>query len=77
MPWTHEGYKGPPPTVCPGYTCKLPEVIEAARLRVHWSKGILDAVLGGEPASDILIDEIEILDDAVSHLERWLFRDKS
>jgi hypothetical protein len=56
--------------VCPGYLCKLPEVYETARARVHWEKGALRDFCGGTP-SDHLLTAVEILDAAVSAFQAW------
>jgi hypothetical protein len=57
--------------VCPGYACNLPEVIETARARIHWSKGSLDAFTAGEPAHERLVECIEVLDASISALQSW------
>jgi hypothetical protein len=36
------------PTVCPGYSCHLPEVIHVAQLYPHWDRGQLEFALAGE-----------------------------
>lgn len=69
-PWQGLGYSGDEPSVCPGYTTQLPEVIEIARARLHWSKGSLAAFCPGEPPSALLIG-IEILEGAVCELIDW------
>jgi hypothetical protein len=63
-------YPGPKSTVCPGYSTNLPETIEAARARLHWSKGELSAFTRGEP-SEALVIGIEILEGAVNELQSW------
>ncbi len=62
-------YKGPEPTVCPGYSTSLPEVIEVARAHRHWSKGNYQ-VAGREP-NDPLVISIEILDGATNEFQAW------
>lgn len=66
--WMHEGYTDEPPTTCPGYTTKLPEVIEINRLRLHWSKfaGFKDS----EPTEQVKRG-IEILEGAVNEANCW------
>jgi hypothetical protein len=72
--WTHRGQDvtlldGLDET-CPGYCCKLPEVIEAARARLHWEKGTLRERCGGEPTDETLhaLEELEI---ATNQCESW------
>ena len=60
IPWSHAGYRGDPPTTCPGYTASLPDVIEAARAR-FW-KHDLRAFTGGEQPSAALLGAIEVLE---------------
>lgn len=76
MPWqpplSKLGYRHRPlPTICAGYTTRLPEVVEAARARVWAGRGQLDVFLGGERANENLIACIDILDAEVSALEVW------
>jgi hypothetical protein len=80
-PWDHTGRKPSPGEldergrqhlqICPGYVCRLPEVIETARARLHWEKGELVSFCGGAQPSDRLIDAIEILDGAVAEFRYW------
>lgn len=75
VPWTPDGYEGPPPTVCPGYSCKLPEVVEAARLHMHWSKSNLAVALGDAgPLTETMRDAIETVATESSRVERWLIK---
>jgi hypothetical protein len=69
--WSHEGYRGPKPTTCVGYTTKLPEVIEVARARLHWGKGSLSVFTGGEPPSEPLIIGIETLEIEQGKADSW------
>ena len=66
--WTHQGYTDETPTTCPGYTTKLPEVIEINRLRLHWSKfgGFKD----NEPTENVKRG-IEILEGSVNEANCW------
>lgn len=59
---------------CPGYVCKLPDVLEVARARVHWQKNAaaFTAVCGGEP-TDQLLHAIEVLEGAHNDMEHRLF----
>jgi hypothetical protein len=75
-PWTHQGFSGEPATVCPGYTCSLPEVLEVARARLHWSKGQLVLFTGGDMPSANLLRGIEILDGESHRVEAWLMTPK-
>lgn len=70
-PWSGLGYRGDMPTVCPGYSTSLPEVIEIARARAHWAKGQLEAFCGGEPPTNDLMMGIEILDGAIASVLDW------
>ena len=70
--WAGLGYKGEPPTTCPGYTTTLPETIEAARAWRWWKNGELAAFTGRSPATDALKLGIEVFDGAVSAYERWM-----
>ena len=65
--WTHRAYRGPAPTVCAGYTTRLPEVLEAATERLHWDKGALT-----EPLSEPMKLAIEVLEGAALDVEAWL-----
>jgi hypothetical protein len=57
------------PTVCPGYTCKLPEVIEVSRLRAHWKVGALG--LAADQPTPQLLDAILELDWSINEVEAW------
>lgn len=70
VPWRPAtGYGGPEPTACPGYSTRLPEVVEAARAWFHWGKSSLSQFVGGEVANQKLIEGIELMDAAVVELE--------
>lgn len=73
-PMGAKAYNGPAPTVCPGYTTSLPEVIETAVARVHWSNGNFDA--RDEQIEDLL-NCIIVLDGAYKSVERWLMTPSS
>lgn len=68
--WSPQSYSGPPPATCPGYTCNLPEVIEIARARLHWSKGALDTFVG-DPVPDEMLLGIEVLEGAQNEADAW------
>lgn len=65
------GYSGDTPTVCAGYTTKLPEVREASLARVHWNTGNIGAVFGGDPPGEDILNAIVILESAHNQVERW------
>lgn len=60
----------PQGTTCPGYTTRLPEVIEVSRARLHWSKGAIMAFCRGQPRFALLAG-IEILEGATNDRDRW------
>jgi hypothetical protein len=62
-------YKGPPTTVCPGYSTALPEVIEAVRAHRHWSKGNYP-VAEREPG-DPMVVSLELFDGAINEFQLW------
>lgn len=68
--WMHEGYTDEPPTTCPGYTTKLPEVVEINRARLHWAKGSIREFCGGEPTENIKRG-VEILEGAANEANCW------
>ena len=78
------GFKGPvrklpngavtnDPETCPGYTTSLPEVIEIARARLHWSKGGPATIGLTDWHEHPLAMGIEILESASNATERWAF----
>ena len=74
-PQTRLGYRHRPlPTVCAGYSTRLPEVTEIARAHTHWSKGSLDAFCG-EP-SEFLLLGIEILEGEMAQVQTYALADK-
>lgn len=52
------------PTVCPGYTTKLPQVIEIARAHRHWKNGQLG--MFAPDVSEALLFGIEIIDSEIN-----------
>lgn len=66
------GYRGPNPTVCPGYTTRLPEVQETALLRLHWENGVLRDACGGETPTEETLSLIVVLQGAYNALQRWV-----
>jgi hypothetical protein len=55
--------------ICPGYLITLPTVIEAARARMHWEKGVLAERYEDQKLTGILFDSIEVLTGALGELE--------
>jgi hypothetical protein len=76
-PWDHQGRAKSKDdlVVCAGYVCSLPEVIEAARAHLHWSKGALRDFCRGE-VPDQLFFGIEVFDGACDALSAWLMKPK-
>lgn len=63
-------------TLCPGYTTKLPEVIEVVRLRMHAKMGSLSLFMhGGEPTEAATVG-IEILEGAANEVQAWVMKPK-
>lgn len=75
-PITKLGYRHPRPTVCAGFTTRLPEVLEVARAHTHWSKGSLHALIGKDEPNEILVAGIEILNVELSHVELYALTPK-
>jgi len=61
------------PSVCPGYTTALPEVIEIARARFHAKAGGPRAIGLDDWTDHPLALGIEILEGAANESERWCF----
>jgi hypothetical protein len=66
------GYEGPEPTQCAGYTTNLPEVVEAAVARMHWSKGNASVMADGEQPSEDLLNAILVLEGEYNALQHWI-----
>ncbi len=73
-PWAHPSY-GEKVKHCPGYVCKLPEVIEVARARRHWRNGELRSFAHGQPSDDLMA-LVEVHDVSASDLEAHLAKPK-
>ena len=69
QPASPRGYSGPAPTVCPGYSTSLPEVLEIARGHTHWKVGSLRDYTGDRPSA-AMMRGLEIFAGAVGELER-------
>ena len=69
--WQHEGYTGPSPEACPGYTTKLPEVIEASEARFYLHNGSLSLLVDDE-LSDGLRSSIAILETEDNSVMSWI-----
>jgi hypothetical protein len=65
-------YRGPTPTVCAGYSARLPEVQEAALLRLHWENGSLRDACDGELPTEETRTLVVILQGAYNALQRWM-----
>lgn len=61
------------PTVCPGYSTRLHEVVEVHRGRLHWSKGSLDQFCRGYATEQFLI-AIEICEGAINETQSWVMK---
>lgn len=64
------GYQHGDLEVCAGYVSKLPEVVEAGRAWLHWSKGQLAVFTGPQP-TDAMLAAVEIIDGEFSAVSRW------
>lgn len=72
--WLEGDRPYPEASVCPGYSIRLPEVLEAARA-LAWSKrGGLVPLYGVRRLPPAAVDAIDILDGAASKVERELMR---
>lgn len=69
--WHHEGNQSERPTMCTGYTTKLPMVREVAAAYVHWDKGTLEHRFRGHELPEVLMDALEILHVNVSEVQSW------
>ncbi len=58
------------PTICVGYTTKLPMVRERTWQRLHWERGTLTDKLGHSP-TDEDFDHLEILEEAIGACQSW------
>lgn len=64
------GYQWAMPKICAAYTCGLPEVLETAINRIHWSKG--HDQVAGEPMTEDTLNGVVILEGAYNDLHRWI-----
>ena len=64
-----DGYKGPEPTVCMGYTVKLPEVAEVSRARLWFDKAQLSLWCRGDEPTEPLMTCVEELVIQISAVE--------
>lgn len=69
--WRHRGDDGERPVFCPGYTTKLPEVIETSRLRAHWKVGALALACHDRPPTTGTLDGILIVDWGHNAVDSW------
>lgn len=72
--WQHRSGKTNADT-CAGYLTNLPEVIEAARARLHWKHGGLRDFCHGQPHDNIMT-AIEIIDGAAGEVESFVMKEK-
>ena len=73
VPWSppDKFYGGPAPTVCAGYSCNLPEVVETAGVHPHWEKGSIVAACGGEQPTEEMLVAVTLLNVACSEVKHW------
>ncbi len=64
----------PEASVCPGYTTRLPEVMEAARAMSWTKRGGLVPLYGNERLPPVAIDAIDVLEGACNEAERDAMR---
>ena len=65
------GYAGPTPTVCAGYSTRLPEVQEVSIARMHWDTGNIGAAFGGDPPTEYMLHAIAIYAGAGNAVRNW------
>jgi hypothetical protein len=70
------GYRHKRPTVCVGYSTRLPEVVEVLRARAHWEKGSLAMFCGDDKPGDEFLACIEILDAEIASVTAWALTSK-
>lgn len=71
VPWSPP--RGKRATMCAGYLCSLPTVIEASRLRAHAKHGALAAACHEGPPTPHTLDAILLIDAELNALEAWRF----
>jgi hypothetical protein len=64
-----DGYKGAEPSVCMGYTVKLPEVAEVSRARLWWEKAQLSLWCRDDDPTEPLMTCVEELVIQISAVE--------
>lgn len=72
-PWMHRS--GKTSDVCAGYLARLPEVVEIARARLHWTHGELRSFTRTAPTEN-LVDCIEVLDGESHDLEAYVMKER-
>lgn len=71
-PWTHAADEhADKHTTCPGYTTKLPEVIEASHAHAHWNKHDIRVATGGAEPTHALVTAVEVIAGAASAVQEW------
>lgn len=64
------------PTVCVGYTSKLPEVLAIAALAPHWERGTLKDKLRGAVTPPLVFAVLEEIEAHRNAAEAWRMRDR-
>lgn len=64
----------PQPTICPGYSIRLPEVLEVARARAWRKDGQLRELYDGKPLTDLLKFYIDMMGAAEKDAENHRYR---
>jgi hypothetical protein len=73
--WCHSGIERPKsdtpfPSVCPGFSTRLPEVVEISRLRAHWHNGALRDACEGPPTR-LVLGGLELLESECNARDSW------
>ena len=78
-PWTPRAWvdRGEATTVCPGYTSRLPVVIEIADAYPQWEHGTLTEYLGGVAPSRIALDYLTTFHYALEGFQAAKMREKA
>ena len=61
--------------ICPGYLITLPTVIETARAKMHWDKGLLKERYEDESLTGVALDCIEVLAGAIAEAESHMLNE--
>jgi hypothetical protein len=72
-PWSHSADPHASTyTTCPGYTTKLPEVVEASHAHAHWNKHDIRIATGGDEPNRALVMAVEVVAGAANATQEWL-----